>query len=63
MTIAVDMGRKATKTNKNMQIMRVVMDTNACCAGYWHFMMLTLSTFVKKIKVQSNTQVCLLKHA
>ena len=28
--------------------MRVVMDKNACCAGYWHFMMLTLSTFWKK---------------
>ena len=31
-----------------MQIMRVVMDINACCAGYLHFMMLTLSTFVKE---------------
>ena len=47
---------------KHMQIMRVVMDINACCAWYWHFMILTLSTFWKKDLVEYSgifTQTCM----
>ena len=28
------------------------MEINACCAGYWHFMIMTLSTFWKKDSVE-----------
>ena len=45
-----------------MQIMRVVVYINAFCAGYWHFMMLTLSIFWKKGSVEYSgmfTQTCM----
>ena len=31
---------------------------NACCVGYWQFMMLTLSTFVKE-RFSMFTQTCM----